>query len=401
MHDINHRLVNTLLLKLPTQINGCMKRIFLFVWLGFLFSEQVNAQQKISFKDSLDGKFDMSEWVLTAHGFIPIVMLITEPALGGLGCALFPVFISRNEPYVDTVDNKVVKEHIRQNIYGAGGAYTANGTWLVGGMCSGVIKKWRSNYRVGAAYANLNLEFYRDIPQVGEKSFLFNFKGVPVFGQLIKQLKKRSSWYAGLDYLFLKTEIMNTNAEFHTPKEINSKVSKLSALIEYDHRDNIFTPDKGLRWNTLIGASDKLFGSDYNYQSVNSAAFAYLPLRPNLIAGFRAEYQEVWGDVPFYLKPYISLRGIPVERYQGNITSVAETELRWDFNTRFSAVGFCGAGKAINDWSEFTDVGWHVSGGGGFRYLVVRKLKLRMGIDLARGPEQWAYYMVFGTTWVR
>jgi hypothetical protein len=39
--------------------------------------------------------------------------------------------------------------------------------------------------------------------------------------------------------------------------------------------------------------------------------------------------------------------------------------------------------------------------GGGFRYLIARKFKLRMGVDIARGPEKWAYYIVFGNTWGR
>ena len=61
------------------------------------------------------------------------------------------------------------------------------------------------------------------------------------------------------------------------------------------------------------------------------------------------------------------------------------------------------SGDTLTDeeWNDFQNGKWHVSGGAGGRYLIVRKLKLRMGIDIARGPEQWAYYMVFGTTWVR
>jgi len=37
--------------------------------------------------------------------------------------------------------------------------------------------------------------------------------------------------------------------------------------------------------------------------------------------------------------------------------------------------------------------------GGGFRYLTAREFGLHMGIDVARGPEQWAIYVVFGNSW--
>jgi Omp85 superfamily domain len=371
----------------------------------FSFHTTINAQLKnrVSpsyFKDSTDQSFDVSDWVLTAHGFIPVPVLITEPALGGFGGALIPVFITRNTPYMDTVNGKAITQRVRPNIYALGAAYTANGTWLLAGGCAGVIKKWRAYYRVATGYANVNLTFYKTLPSVGEQSFLFNIRTIPIYGQLIKQINK-SHWYAGVNYLYLQSELRRTNALFHDPIEINRRVSRLSVLIEYDNRDNIFTPDDGFRFNTLIGTSSETIGSDYNYKMVNSAAFYYVPITPKLIGGFRAEYQQVWNDVPFYLLPFINMRGIPVARYQGNITTLAETEFRWDVTPRWSGVVFGGAGKAIQEWSEFPDASWHGAAGLGGRYLIARQLKLRMGVDVARGPEQWAYYLVFGTSWVR
>ena len=39
--------------------------------------------------------------------------------------------------------------------------------------------------------------------------------------------------------------------------------------------------------------------------------------------------------------------------------------------------------------------------GGGFRYLLARALGLRMGMDIARGPEDWAFYISVGSGWLR
>jgi len=41
--------------------------------------------------------------------------------------------------------------------------------------------------------------------------------------------------------------------------------------------------------------------------------------------------------------------------------------------------------------------GDRVERGGGFRYLTAREFGLQMGFDVARGPEEWAIYVVFGT----
>jgi hypothetical protein len=80
---------------------------------------------------------------------------------------------------------------------------------------------------------------------------------------------------------------------------------------------------------------------------------------------------------------------------------VAETEWRWDFTNRWSAVGFGGAGKAIQENYTFSESPWRWAGGLGGRYLIARKLRLRAGIDVARGPEEWAYYIVLGSYWAR
>lgn len=376
------------------------KKILLVFSFALTFGFLQAQKQKVSFKDSLDQKLDLSDWVLTANGFIPVPSIITEPALGGFGGALFAVFVDPNTPYRDSVDGKQVLTRAKPNFYGAGGAYTANGTWVLGAGASGVIKKWRSNYRLISGYADVNMVFYKEFETVGEKEFEFNIRVLPVTGQFVKQIG-RSNWFAGVDYLFLKTDLARTNLEFHDPEDVSSSISRPGILVEYDGRDNVFTTDKGFRWNTILSNSSEWLGSDYSFSSVNSAAFWWIPVSPNLISGFRAEYQYLWGDAPFYMLPFINMRGIPVARYQGNAIGLGETEWRWDFTSRFSLVGFAGAGKAVMEGDSWGDSSWKASGGAGGRYLIARKLKLRMGMDVARGPEQWAYYFVFGTSWVR
>jgi len=360
----------------------------------------VLGQKKLSFKDSLDHKIDLSDWVISSKGFIPIPYLITEPALGGIGGALLPVFIKPNSPYLDSINGKLVKSRAKPNLLAVGAGYTANGTWFVGGGAAGTIKKWRANYRLFGGYADVNMNFYRTLQDGTEGSFEFNLKTVPIYGQFTKQIGL-SAWSLGIDYLFLNTTIGNPNPLFNNPKEVNSIVSKLGLVVDFDKRNNVFTPDKGIRWSTSFSGSDEIIGSNYGFTKLSSSAFWYVPISKQLIAGFRAEYQQIWGSPPFYMKPFIVMRGIPVMRYQGDITALGETEWRWDFTSRHSLVGFAGAGKAIADGDSFQDSSWRVSGGAGYRYLIARKLKLRAGIDIARGPEDWAYYIVFGTNWVK
>lgn len=55
-------------------------------------------------KDSLDQKFDMSDYLIEANGFVPVPFIITEPAVGGFGGAIAPIFVKKNSPYLDPTD---------------------------------------------------------------------------------------------------------------------------------------------------------------------------------------------------------------------------------------------------------------------------------------------------------
>ena len=48
---------------------------------------------------------------------------------------------------------------------------------------------------------------------------------------------------------------------------------------------------------------------------------------------------------------------------------------------------------------EAGDLAWNA--GAGFRYMIARMMGLKMGLDVARGPEVSAIYVVFGTSWMK
>ncbi|KQX08733.1 hypothetical protein [Flavobacterium sp. Root420] len=99
--------------------------------------------------------------------------------------------------------------------------------------------------------------------------------------------------------------------------------------------------------------------------------------------------------------PGINLRGIPAARYMGKTSIVTEAEFRWDLYRRWSLMAYGGVASAFNDWDQAFAKPVVYSYGSGFRYLLARKFKLRMGVDVAKDPEQWAYYIVFGSNWMR
>ena len=381
------------------------KKILLLFFLILLFLSVFAQRKKVSMRDSLDDAFDMSDYLIEAHGFVPVPVIITEPALGGFGFGIVPVFLKKNPPYIDSVKGKVKVTPVAPTITGGIGLYTANNTWLTAAFRKGTFIKSRIKYTVGTGYANINMNFYRTLPQLGEKKFEFNLKTFPIYLEATKRIGV-SHWYAGMKYLFLHENAKYTgdhllSPEFVKPKEYNSVVSQLGVIIELDNRDNIFTPEKGMKAHFDVSRSDNIIGSDYEYWRLNLYSYGYTSLSKKLIGGVRIDAQQAFGEPPFFMLPYIDMRGVPVNRYQGKADILTEAELRWDFIRRWSIMFYSGMGKAFDEWSDFGNADLVVTYGTGLRYFIARKFGLRIGVDLAKGPDTWAYYIVFGSNWFK
>ena len=113
------------------------------------------------------------------------------------------------------------------------------------------------------------------------------------------------------------------------------------------------------------------------------------------MSALRLDLQLSGGDLPFWMRPYVSLRGVPALRYQGETVAVAEAEERLDVTRRWSLVAFGGVGATAGVLSE-TVVG---SYGGGFRYLVARQFGVRVGLDVGFSREDYGVYLIFGNAW--
>lgn len=140
---------------------------------------------------------------------------------------------------------------------------------------------------------------------------------------------------------------------------------------------------------------------DTDFQRVNLTGIHYLPLNSNLTLGLLGSATFSFGDVPFYLRPFILMRGVAAMKYQGESSAQIEAELRWQFWQRFSLVGFAGAGSSWNDFEHFENRQNVTTGGFGFRYELARKYGMHMGLDIAYAPDGPAYYIQFGSAWMR
>ena len=112
------------------------------------------------------------------------------------------------------------------------------------------------------------------------------------------------------------------------------------------------------------------------------------------------DYQSVGGDAPFYLKPYVQLRGVPAFYYQGQMAAKVETEWRAMVYKNWGVVGFVGTGKAFDSFDDFPDNESIFNYGTGVRYVMKKAFNTRVGFDLAwASPDSlFAWYIVIGTS---
>jgi outer membrane protein assembly factor BamA len=354
-----------------------------------------NAPSKFHSPD--DGWLDVSGFLDEQYGFLPLVIPITEPAVGyGAGGGL--AFISK--PL-----GEAQAGFGRPNITMVGGFATENGSW---GAAGGDQRYWlddRLQTLAGIVYSSVNLDFHGigDNALLADDPLAYNLE--PVGGLLQGKYRiGESRFWTGLSYAFASTRV-SFDAPAGTPGLPDSKsvsqVAGITPSLNYDARDNIFTPTRGTYFEATAGLFSQALGGDDEFQRVRLIAMQYLPLHSRLTLGLRGDTAATFGDTPFYLQPFIMMRGVPVMRYQGEGMAQLEAEIRWQLWQRFSLVGFAGGGAAWNDFERFDNTQTAVAGGAGFRYEIARRYGIHAGLDVAFGPDHPAVYVQVGSAWMR
>lgn len=357
------------------------------------------------FIDAEDGAFDISDFLASRTGFLPLVMPITEPAVGyGLAGGL--AFFHEKPRVVQTPDGPRV---VPPNVTAVGGMATENDSW---GAFAGHMHQWRDGrirYAIGGGYGSLNLDWFGQGDAFGGRAFSYEFDAWAEVQKLTFQLGD-SDFFAGAKQRYISTSTRFDAGDNPPPtggplgilaSELDADVSGLGLTLSYDTRNSLFSPTRGTKGSLSWVQNDELIGSDYDYGAVDAEVCQYVPLDDAFTLGLRGQGGYASEDAPFFDLPSVRLRGIPVGRYVDDIAVTLESELRWDIAKRWTVVGFGGVGWTSDDLAELTDDQGLWAGGTGFRYLVARKYDMRLGLDVARGPEEWACYVTLGTGWLR
>lgn len=324
--------------------------------------------------------------------FIFVPYPITEPAVGN-GLLAGPVWM-RDGPSEAAGPSK-------PQAYGFGALWTDGGS-------RGVIAfdhrawaggRWRTTFI--AARADIELSYSGlDLQEDLSRGFTLGAEGA-----MVEAERRLGRGFNSLSFrLFSATTTVDFDASI--PPELSAQpreahITGLGLAWSRDTRDDIFTPSSGYSVSARITAYPEFLGSSFDAQTLSLKWTSYRPAFGHGVLGFQTGLELSYGEPPFYLRPYVSLRGVAAMRYSGEQVASFEAEYRLPVNSRWDLLAFGGVGTARTDFRHVTSDKTVTTAGIGVRFKVNKLFGLTFGLDVAQGPDGSVGYVQIGNAWSR
>jgi len=351
----------------------------LFIFFTFLsFSQKKKTVKKVNF------------------AFIPIVSY--NNSFGGQVGLMSNMYYDINEK--DTISPV--------SVVGLMGTYFMNGTYFAGMFAKNYFNedKWRTNIM----YFNGNIEFQTFInfpesilPYVDEEGAFLDYNTTFNFILLEGQRKVFDNFYLGLrmSYSYVTTEFKTDVLPI--PKQKDDLMG-LGGIVNYDSRDKIMNPKKGVNAKIATFSFLDALGSSSQYHKIEIQINKYFPLTNHSLIMARFYSVISLGDVPFSGQNMIGrddLRGYSNGKYRANQIYNIQTEYRWSFYKKWGLVAFAGLAVATDDFKGESYSGVLPAVGTGFRFLAIPSRGINVGMDVAVGKEDWGLYFRIGEVFTR
>lgn len=252
----------------------------------------------------------------------------------------------------------------------------------------GYYKYFYNYYGIGsnskkANFETFNADFLRFINTLSYRVTPSNFVGVRVHLDAFK-LKNRDS--------LLLAE---------APSGLNGGTLFTTGLTyALDTRDNIFYPKKGFYINFISEFSSKQLISEFDYSLFQVSASHYYQFFENHILASNITTGTIVGDAPFFSYLYMSssklARGHADRRYIDKNIAVLQTEYRFPIYKRLRGVAFANLGNVGNTYGSIFATNLKLTGGGGLRFQLNKKVMNHLRLDVAGGKEGMQFYLTIG-----
>lgn len=358
------------------------KKLQLVLSIAFLMQMVSFAQEQDSTITQIE-KADSSFWKKHNVKFAAMPMINYDPSLGWNMAALTNTFF-RVSPS-DTISPLSM----------AGGmlGYTTNKSWYWAIYTKLYLDE--DNYRItlGYADASINSQYF---DHIGGAYIDFNSMNNLFFSEVQRRVYKR--WYAGLRYVNRQT-VTTFDGE---PSGEKNNLSNIGAVLSHDTRDFIYNPHSGDYFNVKTGHFREAWGSAYEYNNLNIDYTKFIPLKENMTLALRATALMAYGDsVPFEGQNVVQredIRGYTKGQHRANQTHNLQAEYRWNIYDKWGMVAFGGVATSVNKVNEIKFKDLLPAAGVGVRYMAIPSEKINIGIDVAKGIDDWGIYFRIGET---
>jgi len=321
---------------------------------------------------------------------VPVGIPISNPTIGqGLAAAIL---------YMHPQSSK--ESDAPTSITGAFGMYTDTQSWAAGAFHDGYYLDDRIRFRVPITHADFHLKYYgtgADSP-LRDNPIEYQAVGNLFIPRLTFELPW-DNWFLGGLY-----RIININTRFDRSDiipdapglERQQQTAGFGIVTLFDSRDSNLWPSKGNWLDLTASVNGEYAGGDFNYLKTVVKWAQYFPLKDSVTLVYRIDGQFIDGDAPFWDLSRIRLRGYSSGQFLDTVALTAQAEVRWNFYERWTALAFGGGGRIADAVDEIGSADTNFAVGTGFRYMIVQKQKLSVGIDVAyaEGAEVSVYFQV-------
>lgn len=180
----------------------------------------------------------------------------------------------------------------------------------------------------------------------------------------------------------------------------------VGGIVQYDTRDDIATPNKGLYLSATGKVFSRYLGGAYDYQIIDLEYRQYQPLWRRAILAWVVRTQLGFNDIPFTELPSFGspfdLRGYFLGQYRDRTMAYSIVEYRHMFgsledyrNGRFlsklGVVGWVGTGTIGDTPAEWTK--WKLNYGAGLRVQIQPRKNFRLDVGKAHGVRGVQVYL--------
>jgi outer membrane protein assembly factor BamA len=211
--------------------------------------------------------------------------------------------------------------------------------------------------------------------------------------------------YLGIQYGFSHSKLIEVEQNGLLAKgdilgSSGGVVSSAGLAVNWDTRNNIFSPSSGDFYELSVSLSSKAMGSDFDFNGYGVDLRKYIPLFSSHVLALQGVMNIITGGPPFQSLPELGgdsmMRGYYAGRYRDKNLLAGQVEYRIPVWWRFGLVGFAGYGDVAGKVSHFKRKDFKYSAGWGIRYLLIRDEKINLRLDFGSGKGSSEFYINIG-----